>query len=81
MFQLGKVGDIAMVDIGSGQVIARLSEIHAADPLLAGDKLDAVRHELDGAMQADALAQYRAGLRNSTTVKINPRAAETVAGQ
>ena len=81
LFQLGKVGDIAMVDIGSGQVIARLSEIHAADPLLAGDKLDAVRHELDGAMQADALAQYRAGLRNSTTVKINPRAAETVAGQ
>jgi peptidyl-prolyl cis-trans isomerase D len=81
VFALNKVGDIATVDTGNGQVIARLSEIHAADPLLAAEKLEPIRRELDSAMQADALAQYRAGLRNTTKVKINPRAAETVAGQ
>ncbi|MDB5394349.1 MAG: peptidylprolyl isomerase [Rhodospirillales bacterium] len=81
LFQLNKVGDITTVDTGNGQIIARLSEIHAADPLAAGEKLDPIRRELDSAMQADALAQYRAGLRNSTKLKINPRAVETVAGQ
>ena len=32
-------------------------------------------------MRADAMAQYRDGLRQSTKIKINPSAVETVAGQ
>jgi peptidyl-prolyl cis-trans isomerase D len=81
LFQLNKVGDITAVDIGTGQIIARLSEIRPADPIAAGAKLDAIRHELDSALQADALAEYRFGLRNDIKIKVNPRAVETVAGQ
>jgi peptidyl-prolyl cis-trans isomerase D len=81
LFKMDKVGDIASVDTGTAQVIARLKEIHAADPAAAGDKLDPIRKELDSAMQADTLEQYRTGLRNQTKVKINPNAVATVAGQ
>jgi hypothetical protein len=81
LFKLDKVGDVTAVDTGGAQVIARLKEIHSADPMAAGDKLDPIRKELDSAMQADTLEQYRAGLRSQTKVTINPNAVATVAGQ
>jgi len=81
LFKLDKVGDITTVATDSGQVIARLSEIRAADPRAAGTKLKPIAQELDSAMRADSLAQYREGLRQNTKVKINPQAVETVAGQ
>jgi peptidyl-prolyl cis-trans isomerase D len=81
LFKLDKVGDITTIDTGDGQIIARLNEIHAADPVAAGEKLEPIRRELESAMQSDTLEQYRTGLRNGIKVKINPRAAETVAGQ
>jgi peptidyl-prolyl cis-trans isomerase D len=81
LFQLNKVGDIVTVDGDNGQIIARLKEIRPADPAAAGSKLIPIEKELSKAMQADSLEQYRAGLRESTKVKINPRAVETVAGQ
>jgi peptidyl-prolyl cis-trans isomerase D len=82
LFKLDKVGDIVTVTTDNGQVIARLSEIRAADPRAAGNaKLQPIEQELDAAMRADSLAQYREGLRQNTKVKINPQAVETVAGQ
>jgi peptidyl-prolyl cis-trans isomerase D len=81
LFGLDKVGDVATVATDDGQIIARLSEIHAADPLAAGSKLQPIEQELESQMRADALAEYRNGLRQSTKVKVNPKAVETVAGQ
>lgn len=81
LFKLDKVGDVTTVETDNGQIIARLSEIHAADPLGAGSKLQPIEQELDSGMRADTLSEYRDGLRQATKVKINPRAVETVAGQ
>jgi peptidyl-prolyl cis-trans isomerase D len=81
IFKLGKIGDIATVDTGDGQVIARLSEIRPADPFTAGQKLASLIEEIDGGMQADTLAQYGAALRQSTKIEINPQAAALIAGQ
>jgi peptidyl-prolyl cis-trans isomerase D len=81
LFQLNAIGDITTVDTGSGQVIARLSEIRPANPLAAGEKLLTIQRELDRALQADTLAEYRAALRNTTKISVNPQAVETVAGQ
>jgi peptidyl-prolyl cis-trans isomerase D len=81
LFKLGKVGDITTVTTDAGTIVARLSDIKAADPKTAGEKLQPVVRELEDAMRADAMAEYRAGLRQSTKIKINPNAVETVAGQ
>jgi peptidyl-prolyl cis-trans isomerase D len=81
LFKLDKVGDIATIATDNGQIIARLSEIRPADPHAAGPKLQPITQELDSAMRADSMAQYREGLRQSTKIKINPQAVETVAGQ
>ncbi len=81
LFGLDKVGDVATVATGDGQIVARLSEIHDADPLGAGSKLQPIEQELDSQMRADALAEYRNSLRQNTKIKINPKAVETVAGQ
>jgi peptidyl-prolyl cis-trans isomerase D len=81
LFQLGKVGEITTVETADGRIIARLSEIRAADPKAAGEKLNDLRQELDKALLSDTLAEYKTGLRESAKVKINPRAAEIVAGQ
>jgi peptidyl-prolyl cis-trans isomerase D len=81
LFKLDKVGDIAAVQTDDGQIIAKLTEIRPANPTTAGDKLRPITTELDGAMRADALSEYRDGLRQNTKIKINPSAVETVAGQ
>ena len=81
LFKLEKVGDIAAVQTDDGQVIAKLSEIRPANPSAAGEKLRPITQELDSAMRADTLAEYRNGLRENTKVKINPDAVQTVAGQ
>jgi peptidyl-prolyl cis-trans isomerase D len=81
LFKLDKVGDIAAVQTDDGQIIAKLTEIRPANPTAAGDKLRPITTELDGAMRADALSEYRDGLRQNTKIKINPSAVETVAGQ
>jgi peptidyl-prolyl cis-trans isomerase D len=81
LFKLDKVGDVTTVATDNGQIIARLSEIRPADPKAAGTKLAPIEQELDSQMRADSLAQYRDGLRQSTKIKINPTAVETVAGQ
>ena len=80
LFQLDKVGDVVSVDGPDGQIIARLKAINAADPKGGGDKLAAIQKEMDRAMQADALAQYRAGLYDSLGVKVNPDAVQRIAG-
>jgi peptidyl-prolyl cis-trans isomerase D len=81
MFQATKIGAVSTVDTGDAQVIVRLSEIRPADPFTAGAKLDAIMREVEGGMQSDTLAQYRAALEQKTKVRINPQAVETVAGQ
>lgn len=81
LFQLAKVGDITAVETDMGQVIARLSEIRAADPANAGAKLEPITNEVNRAMMDDSLAEFRAGLREQAKIKINPRAVELVAGQ
>jgi peptidyl-prolyl cis-trans isomerase D len=81
LFKLDKVGDVATVATDNGQIIARLSEIRPADPQAAGAKLAPITQELDSQLRADSLAQYRDGLRQTTKIKINPSAVETVAGQ
>jgi peptidyl-prolyl cis-trans isomerase D len=81
MFQATKVGDIVTVATDDGRVIARLTEIRPADPLAAGVDLGPINQELSTALQKDQLAQFVAGLRQNTKVKINPRAVETVTGQ
>jgi peptidyl-prolyl cis-trans isomerase D len=81
LFKLDKVGDVATVATADGQIIARLSEIRAADPRAAGAKLAPIEQEVDSGMRADSLAQYREGLRQSSKIKINPTAVQTVAGQ
>lgn len=79
LFQLAKIGDVTTVATNDGQIVARLIAIQAADP--KGADLAALSRQLDRALQADALAQYRAALRTEYKVKINPKAVETVAGQ
>jgi peptidyl-prolyl cis-trans isomerase D len=81
LFGLGKVGDVTSVDAGDGRIVARLTEIKQADPKSAGADILPLRRELDAALQADDLAQYRAGLRRDIKVTINPDAVETVVGQ
>ncbi len=81
LFKLDKVGDVTTVTTDAGTIVARLSDIKAADPKTAGDKMQPVVRELEEAMRADTMAEYRAGLRQSTKIKINPHAVETVAGQ
>ena len=81
LFKLNKVGDVTTVTTDAGTIVARLSDIKAADPKAAGEKLQPIVKELEDAMRADTLAEYRAGLRQSTKIKINPNAVETVAGQ
>jgi len=81
LFQLSKVGEVTTVEADDGQLVARLAEIREADPKTAGNDLDKLQHELDSAMQSDTIAQYRNVLRDSAKMKINPRAAELVAGQ
>ena len=81
LFKLDKVGDVAAVQTDDGQIIAKLTEIRPADPSAAGDKLGPITRELDSAMRADALAEYRDGLREDTKIKINPDAVRSVAGQ
>jgi len=81
LFKLDKVGDIAAVQTDDGQIIAKLTEIRAANPSGAGDKLRPITQELDTAMREDALTEYRNGLRQNTKIKINPEAVQTVAGQ
>ena len=81
LFKLDKVGDVATVATDNGQIIARLSEIRAADPQVAGAKLAPITRELDSQLRADSLSEYRDGLRQTTKIKINPSAVETVAGQ
>jgi peptidyl-prolyl cis-trans isomerase D len=81
LFKLDKVGDVATVATDNGQIIARLSEIRPADPQAAGAKLAPITQELDSQLRADSLAEYRDGLRQTTKIKINPSAVETVAGQ
>jgi len=81
LFKLDKVGDVTTVATDNGQIIARLSEIRPADPQAAGAKLAPITQELDSQLRADSLAEYRDGLRQTTKIKINPSAVETVAGQ
>ncbi|HEX4508072.1 MAG TPA: peptidyl-prolyl cis-trans isomerase, partial [Alphaproteobacteria bacterium] len=81
LFKLDKVGDIAAVQTDDGQVIAKLTEIRPANPSGAGEKLRPITQELDTAMRADTLAEYRNGLRENTKIRINPEAVQTVAGQ
>lgn len=81
LFKLEKVGDVTTIATGDGAVVARLSEIRAADPKTAGDKLQPIVRELSEAMRADTMAQFQAGLRSSTKIKINPNAVDTVVGQ
>jgi peptidyl-prolyl cis-trans isomerase D len=81
LFKLDKVGDITTVTTDMGTIVARLSEIKPADPKAAGDKIQPILTELEDAMRADTLAEYRAGLRQSTKIRVNPNAVETVAGQ
>jgi peptidyl-prolyl cis-trans isomerase D len=81
LFKLNKVGDVTTVATDNGQIIARLSEIRAADPQAAGAKLAPITQELDSQLRADSLSEYRDGLRQTTKIKINPSAVETVAGQ
>jgi peptidyl-prolyl cis-trans isomerase D len=81
LFKLDKVGDIAAVQTDTGQIIAKLSEIRPADPRAGGARLQPITTELDSALRADALSQYRNGLARDTKIKINPSAVETVTGQ
>jgi peptidyl-prolyl cis-trans isomerase D len=81
LFQLGKIGDIATVETDDGQMILRLTEIRAANPATGGERFDTLSREVNGEMQSDTLAQYRAWLRDSAKLKINPRAVDIVAGQ
>jgi peptidyl-prolyl cis-trans isomerase D len=81
LFKFEKIGDSAAVATDDGAVVARLSEIRPADPKTAGEKLQPLVRELDSAMRADTMAQFQAGLRTSTKIKINPKAVETVVGQ
>jgi peptidyl-prolyl cis-trans isomerase D len=81
LFQLGKVGEIAAVGTDDGQVVARLTEIRPANPSAGGDRLETLTREVNSELQGDTLAQYRAGLRDSAKIKINPRAVDIVVGQ
>jgi peptidyl-prolyl cis-trans isomerase D len=81
LFQLNKPGDVVTVDGDGSQIIARLKSINAADPKTGGDRLAAIQKEMDRSLQADTLAQYRDGLRDSLGVQINPKAVEMVVGQ
>ena len=81
LFKLDKVGDVTTVTTDTGTIVARMSEIKPADPKAAGDKMQPILTELEDAMRADTLAEYRAGLRQSTKIRVNPNAVETVAGQ
>ncbi len=81
LFKLAKIGDVAVVNVGDAEAVIRLSQVQQADPTAAGTDLVPLEKELDAAVQADDLAQYRAGLRQEVKVKVNPDAVATVVGQ
>lgn len=81
VFQLAKLGDVTTVDTDDAQIIVKLKEIRQADPKLAGSRMEGLVKEMTTAFQGDAYDQFRNGLRESATLKINPQAAELVAGQ
>jgi peptidyl-prolyl cis-trans isomerase D len=81
LFQLAKVGDVTSIETDDGQVIARLSEIRAADPAKGGAKLSTLSENVTRDMMGDAMAEFRTGLREQAKIKMNPRAVELVAGQ
>jgi peptidyl-prolyl cis-trans isomerase D len=80
LFGLGRVGDVAVVPAPDGQIIARLSEIRAADPAAAGDALQPLAREIAGDLRDDEIKAYQAALRSQYKVTINPQAIERVAG-
>jgi len=81
LFKLDKIGDMASVPVQGGQIVARLIDVHAADPHAPGVDLAPLARELDHALQSDQLAELHDALAGQYKVKTNAKAVETVAGQ
>jgi peptidyl-prolyl cis-trans isomerase D len=72
-----KPGEAVNVPVQGGFVVARLTSVlpPVAESPSAGE---AVRSELTEALRGDIVAQFAAGLRDRYSVKVNPRALESL---
>jgi peptidyl-prolyl cis-trans isomerase D len=72
-----KPGETVNVPVQGGFVVARLMSV--LPPVAeAASASEAVRSELTEAMRGDIVAQFAAGLRGRYSVKVNPRALESL---
>jgi peptidyl-prolyl cis-trans isomerase D len=81
LFTLGKIDDVTTVAVPGGQMVARLIEVHAADPHAPGVDMAPIARELDRGLENDQLDEFRKALGIEYRVKTNDRAVEMVAGQ
>lgn len=69
-------GEVKLVTTDAGTYVARVSSIIAADPTARPEGAAALRRELDGQAQEDALAQLSSGIRREFPVTMNQGALE-----
>ena len=81
LFTLGNIGDVTVVAVPGGQMVARLIDIHAADPHAPGVDMAPLARELDRGLENDQLDEFRKALGTEYRVKTNDKAVEMVAGQ
>jgi peptidyl-prolyl cis-trans isomerase D len=72
-----KSGETVNVPVQGGFVVGRLTSVLPPVAEAAGAD-EAVRSELTEAMRGDIVAQFAAGLRHRYSVKVNPRALESL---
>lgn len=77
LFQI-KLGEITSVTAPSGHVVAKLTEIQAADPASNAEALASVQDNLAASLQGDVLEQFIAMLRGEYGVTVNERELENL---
>jgi len=73
LFQIG-IGEVTTATAAQGHLVAKLTEVVAADPDADPDAVAAVRESLVDTLQSDLLEQFLATMRGEYGVEINDQA-------
>jgi hypothetical protein len=73
LFQIG-IGEVTTAAAAQGHLVAKLTEVVAADPDSDPDAVAAVRESLVGTLQSDLLEQFLATMRGEYAVQIKDQA-------
>ncbi|MDR3441003.1 SurA N-terminal domain-containing protein [Telmatospirillum sp.] len=74
MFKQSKIGDVAVVAVQGGTMVARLTAIQAADPKVQSQQFDKMRDQIGETMANDLMEQYVAALIKDYGVQVNEAA-------